>query len=140
VLAELTGASIEPPHLPNAAPSPRAPAHRLMVAALDPANATDAARAYELDALHRVALYLDQSDMFGAAFEDDNLTDVAEILGHRPATWQQAEAELEAFVLGAGPEQDAALVRLFHRRLTREEALLQPALGYLTGSRIAPIR
>jgi hypothetical protein len=67
------------------------------------------------------------------------MAEVAEILGHRPANWQQAEAELERFVLAAGPEHDAALVRLFHRRLAREAVLLHPALGYLTGSRMKPI-
>ncbi|HUP72364.1 MAG TPA: phosphotransferase [Acidimicrobiales bacterium] len=139
VLATLTGATVDPPAIPDAAPSPRAPAHQLMVAALDPANAPDAARAYELDALHRVAQYLEQSDLYGPAFEADNMAEVAEVLGHHPATWQQAEAELERFVLAAGPEHDAALVRLFHRRLAREKALLHPALGYLTGSRMTPI-
>jgi hypothetical protein len=139
VLATLTGATLDPVVVPDAAPSPRGPAYQLMVAALDPDNAADAARAYELGSLHRVAQYLEQSDLYGPAFEADNLTEVAEILGHRPATWQQAEAELEQFVLTAGPEHDPALVRLFYRRLAREAALLHPALGYLTGSRIQPI-
>ena len=139
VLATLTDALIDPPEIPDSAPSPRGPAYQLMVAALDPENAVDAARAYEVGSLHRIAQYLEQSDIFGPAFEHDNMTDVAEILGYRPANWQQAEADLERFVLAASPEHDAALVRLFHRRLTREEALLQPALGYLTGSRIASI-
>jgi hypothetical protein len=139
VLATLTGASLDPPRIPDAAPSPRGPAYQLMATALDPATATDKARAYELGSLHRVALYLEQSDIYGPGFEDDNMADVAEILGHRPTSWKQAEAELERFVLGAGPEHDAALVRLFYRRLAREEALLHPALGYLTGSRMTPI-
>ncbi|MEO8694790.1 MAG: phosphotransferase [Acidimicrobiales bacterium] len=139
VLASLTGATLDPLDIPGASPSPRGPAYQLMVAALDPDNAADAERAYELGSLHRVAQYLEQSDMYGPAFEHDNVSEVAEILGHRPATWQQAEVELEAFVLAAGPEHDAALVRLFYRRLAREAALLHPALGYLTGSRVQPL-
>jgi ketosteroid isomerase-like protein len=139
VLATLTGATLDPLDIPDAAPSPRAPAYQLMVAALDPDNAVDRERAYELGSLHRVAQYLEQSDLYGPAFEEANMAEVAEILGHRPATWQQAEAELEQFVLAAGPEHDAALVRLFYRRLAREAALLHPALGYLTGSRMKPI-
>ena len=139
VLALLTGATLDPLDIPDAAPSPRGPAYQLMVAALDPDNAPDGERAYELGSLHRVAQYLEQSDLYGPAFEEDNMAEVAEILGYRPATWQQAEAALERFVLSAGPEHDAALVRLFYRRLAREAALLHPALGYLTGSRMKPI-
>ena len=139
VLATLTGAPLDPVDIPEAAPSPRGPAYQLMVAALDPDNAADADRAYELGSLHRVAQYLEQSDLYGPAFEEDNLTEIAQILGHRPPTWQQAQAELEQFVLSAGPGHDAALVRLFYRRLAREAALLHPALGYLTGSKIQAI-
>src|SRR5204863_9958636 len=93
VLATITGTNVDPPHIPDAVATPRGPAYRLMAAALDPDNAADAARAYELGSLHRVALYLEQSDLYGAAFEEDNMAEVVDLLGHRPADWQQAEAE-----------------------------------------------
>jgi hypothetical protein len=139
VLAELTGALLDPPRVPDNGPSPRGPAHRFLLDVLDPAKATDAARAYEVGSWHRVAQYLEEADRYGPAFDDDDLDDVAEILGHRPLNRRAADAALEQFVLAAGPEHDAALVRLFYRRLAREATLLHPALGYLTGSRIQTI-
>jgi len=140
VLARMIGAELEPPPLPQPGPSRRSPAHQLMISALDPKQAgADAQRAYELDCLYRVAQYLDRSDRYGPALEADDLSDVAAILGHRPGSWQKADAELERFVLDAGPERDAELVRYFHRRLLREEALLQPALRELEGVSMSPI-
>ena len=78
--------------------------------------------------MQRTAVYLDRSDRFGPALETDDLDDAAKLLGHRPATWQEADAELEALVLASGPERDGDFIRYFHRRLAREESLLQPVL------------
>ena len=111
-----------------------------MVAALDPDNAADAARAYELGSLHRVgASYLEQSDLYGAAFEEDNMAEVVDLLGHRPADWQQAEAELERFVLTAGPEHDATLGATVPPPPRPRSGATSPRVGYLTGSKIQPI-
>lgn len=140
VLARMIGAELEPPPLPEPAPSRRSPAYEFMISALDPQQGgDDAERTYELDRLYRVAQYLDRSDRYGPALESDDLDDVAAILGNRPRNWQEADAELERFVLDAGPERDAELVRYFHRRLLREEALLQPALRELDDVRMPPI-
>jgi hypothetical protein len=61
---------------------------------------------------------------------------VARLLGRRPPTWQQADAELERFVLAAGPEHDAALVAHLYRRTLRHESLLTGVLNELEGARI----
>ncbi|MGE4653364.1 MAG: aminoglycoside phosphotransferase, partial [Myxococcota bacterium] len=83
--------------------------------------------------------YAERSDRYGPALESDNLDDVARLLGHRPKSWQEADAQLEEFVLKAGPESDPDLVRILHRRLLREEALLEPALRELQNAHMAPI-
>jgi len=140
VLARMVGAELAPPPLPEPAPSRRSPAYGLMVSALDPKRAgDDAERAYELDRLYRVAQYLDSCDRYGPALDSDDLDDVADILGHRPRNWREADEELERFVLDAGPEHDAELVRYFHRRLLREEALLRPALRELQNVRLQAV-
>jgi hypothetical protein len=46
------------------------------------------------------------------------------LLGRDLPDEQERDAALEAFALNAGPEHDRALVRLFHRRAARREALL----------------
>lgn len=140
VLAHREGIALEPPSLPPPAPSRRASAFGHLQALLDPKRAgDDAERRYELDRAWRVAQYLERVDAYGAALESDDLDDLAPILGRRPASWAEADAALEALVLEAGPERDAELTRYFHRRLLREEALLQPSLRELEGARMPPL-
>ncbi|MDJ0852382.1 MAG: phosphotransferase family protein [Myxococcota bacterium] len=140
VLAHMQGFELDPPDLPGPAPSRRAAGYGHLGTLLDPAQAGgDAERAYELDRAHRVVQYLERVDAYGDALEADDLDDAGRVLGHRPATWAQADAELEAFVLKAGPESDAELTRLFHRRLSREEFLLRPTLRELEGAVMPPL-
>ncbi|MBK7949274.1 MAG: phosphotransferase [Deltaproteobacteria bacterium] len=160
VMARFTGVPLEPPRLPEAAPSRRAVAHAHLVDLLDPARAVgaiedarsdartgrssvpDAAaeeRAYDFDRMHRLAVYLENSDRHGAALEADDLDDVGRILGTRPTTWQEADLLLERLVLEAGPERDAELIRYFHRRLVREESLLHPVLREQQNASFPPL-
>jgi aminoglycoside phosphotransferase (APT) family kinase protein len=129
VMAHMTGTELDPPSLPGERPSRRSAAIGQLIDLLDPAEAgKDGERAYDLDRLQRTAIYLDRSDRFGPQLEVEDLDDVEKLLGKRPATWQEADAQLEELVLGAGPERDAEFIRYFHRRLSREEALLYPVL------------
>jgi len=139
VMAHTTGTELDPPSIPEARPSRRAVAARHLVELLDPEAAGDGERAYQLDRMQRVAVYLEQSDRYGPALESDDLDDVARLLGHRPSTWEEADAKLEALVLASGPERDADFIRYFHRRLCREEALLQPVLREQADARIPPL-
>jgi hypothetical protein len=79
------------------------------------------------------------AERYGRALDSDDLDDMAKILGSRPADWRRGEAELERFVLEAGPEHDPDLVRLFHRRMLRQEALLEPALRELENASMPPL-
>ncbi len=140
VLARLEGIELEPPPLPDAQPTPRAPAIGHLIDALDPqGGGDDPDRTYELDRLYRVAQYLEQADRYGAALDSDNLDDMAKILGHRAPDWHSGEVDLERFVLEAGSEHDPELVRFFHRRMLRQEALLRPALRELETAFIGPL-
>ncbi|MGI9591770.1 MAG: phosphotransferase [Myxococcota bacterium] len=140
VLAHREGSELEPPPLPSPTPSRRAAATGHLQSLLDPEQASgDAERAYELDRAWRVAQYLERVDAYGGALASDDRDDAAAILGRRPSTWAEADAELEALVLEAGPERDAELTRYFHRRLLREEALLAPSLRELEGAHMPPV-
>ncbi len=137
VLGRLVGARLDPVELPPSTPSIRAPAHRLMVRGLDPTS--DSGAAYERSRLQRVAVYLERADRYGPALDAASLDELAAVLGQRPLSRRDADAELERLVLDAPPGRDAELVRLFHRQLQREEFLLEPVLGYLRGSTMPPI-
>jgi hypothetical protein len=136
----MEGVDEPPPALPPAAASSRAGAYASLVDGLSPAREPDdPERAYHLVSQQRTAQYLQQLDRHGAAVDAAVRDELAAILGWRPSSWEEGEAALERFVLEAGPEHDAALVRFFRRRLQREEVLLAPALGYLAGSSLPPI-
>ncbi|MEM9174182.1 MAG: phosphotransferase [Myxococcota bacterium] len=141
VMADMTGTELDPPSLPDERPSRRSPAIGQLVELLDPAEAgEDGEAAYQRDRLQRTAVYLDRSDRYGAALEADDLDDAAALLGTRPSTWQEADAALEALVLASGPERDADFMRFFHRRLAREESLLDPVLREQRGAALPPLR
>ncbi|MEZ4333108.1 MAG: phosphotransferase [Myxococcota bacterium] len=144
LMARHVGVPLDPPQRPEATPSRRAVAHAHLVDLLDPARAggDDAAaeeRAYDLDRMQRIAVYLEQSDRFGPALEADDLDDLAKILGRRPRSWEEGDAALERLVQAAGPERDPELIRYFHRRLCREESLLHPVLREQQDARFPPL-
>ena len=60
-----------------------------------------------------------------AVLEEERVEALA-LLGRDLPDEQERDAALEAFALAAGPEHDRELVRLFHRRASRREALLGP--------------
>ena len=49
-----------------------------------------------------------------------DLAETAALTGTRPADLSAADAALTRFIEAAGPEHDAALTRLFHRRFLRQ--------------------
>jgi hypothetical protein len=137
-MAETTGTSLDPPSLPDERPSRRTAAIEQLTTLLDPSlSGDDEEQAYQLDRMQRIAVYLDRSDRYGPALEAEDLDDVEKLLGWRPSSWQEADAHLEELVLGSGPERDAEFIRYFHRRLSREEALLDPVLREQRGATLS---
>jgi len=144
VMAHSLGVELEAPQLPGERPSVSHTASQHLVDVLGrqlDAAGEDRDESYEVDRLYRVAQYLERSDAFRSDLESDDLAEVAELLGHRPATWQAADAALEDFVLhqNAEGERDEELLRYCYRRLCREESLLEPTLRELEGARMDPI-
>ena len=94
------------------------------------------AESYETDVALRIAQYLRRAELYGPQLAEDDLADVAELLGRRPSSWHEADRALEEFVLAAPPELDGPLARYFVRRCLREEALLAPAMREIEGARV----
>src|SRR3546814_20162353 len=72
-----------------------------------------------------LARYLQRKEAIGGAIARRDLEEVEQLLGEAFATAQAADEALEAFVFRAGPEQDAALLGLVHRRTMRALQLLR---------------
>jgi len=126
-LAGFAGIELETVDLPDPSPSSAAVAHRHLVDSLRAMEANEERSAYQLRAAFRLARHLQRVDEIGASLTQHDLDDVAAVIGHRPSSWDESERELERFVMGADPRTDATLIRLFHRRLERQRALLGPA-------------
>ena len=96
--------------------------------------------AYRTDAEERLAVYRARCDALRADCDARFVGDVAQVLGRSPASVADADAALETLVREAGPERDAELVPVLHRRVLREEAILRPVMRELAGARWQRIR
>ena len=105
--------------------TPQTPRDRwsLLVGAL--ANVVDALPAadeYETYRRNDLAMGLrmvQEHDALRSALEREYLDDVEALIGRRPGDPWDADVQLEAFVQSAGPELDAAILRLLFRRNER---------------------
>lgn len=131
-IADAVGIELEPVALPDAEVTPASVAHAHLVRQLRDLPVDGAFAEYERRALFRLARHLARADELGRACTEADLDDLAPLLGHRPATWQEGDAALEAFVLEDGGAHDAQLVPLFHRRLWRAHQLMGPPGSAMT--------
>lgn len=120
-LAEVEGIELDDLSLPDPRPSPleemalgklAADLHRL------PLGETFAS--WQRGILASVPEYLLNQARYRRWAEDADLDDLEVLLGKRPADLVDADRLLVAFIRVAGPERDAELTRLMHRRLLRQ--------------------
>lgn len=125
-LAEILGVSLPEVELPESRESPIAIAHRHIVHSLRTLQADDPNLQHQIRILFRLARHIARFDEIGDAMTEANLDDLEKLLGTRPTTWQQGDADLEHYVFEDGGAHDVELVLLFHRRLCRHKAQLGP--------------
>jgi len=63
--------------------------------------------------------------------ESEYFADVERLTGKQVSHWLDADAELEKFVLAAGPDRDAELIELFHRWAVRQARTFLPGLAHM---------
>lgn len=80
---------------------------------------SDSFPAWQRDLLSAIPRYLLNHAHYGRWYEEQTLDDIAVLIGHRPATMSEAEDVLKAYIRTVGPERDAELIQLFHRRMLR---------------------
>jgi hypothetical protein len=86
--------------------------------------------------------YLRNQIHYGAWMQEQELDELVDVLGYRPANVVEADKALTAFVLEAGPEQDKMLLKLFHRRMLRQCHVIvgpNPAPDHLVLMKVEPI-
>jgi aminoglycoside phosphotransferase (APT) family kinase protein len=127
-LADMLGIELPTVDLPEPTMTRAATGHAHLVRRLRTLQADDEYMRYQLRAAFRLARHLERTQEIGWAVDEADLEDIRRLLGKRPTSWQEGDAELERFVLadaGAG-RHDEDLVQLFHRRNLRAQMLLGP--------------
>ncbi|MDB6062898.1 MAG: putative aminoglycoside phospho-transferase [Verrucomicrobiaceae bacterium] len=95
---------------------------------------------YQLQSAQVLAQWLRCVDAGGRITGDQDLARIGEIIGHTPRDWLEADAELERFVLTAGPEHDVILLNYFARQLEDQIAVAAPIKARLEGYALEPIQ
>ena len=131
-LAQELGLELPTVAMPQPRYSAARPAHEHMVGALRRVSIDDVFIRHELRTLFRLARHLQRRDEIGDELAEADLDDLSELLGTRPANWEQGEERLERFVLDDAGRSDAKLLRLFHKRNLRAQMLLGPAGSAMT--------
>lgn len=83
---------------------------------------------YRRDTVASVAALCGRVGEFASAIESADLDDIGVLTGVRPTDRSGGDLLLEDFISNAGPEHDAVLIRLLHRRCMRQMLLLEPVL------------
>ena len=140
-LAEILDLELPTVEMPEPTPSRGSVALEHLVHNLRSVEADDEYLRYKVRTMFRLARHAARADEIGAAVSDADLDDLHQLLGRRPDSWLEGEAELERFVLrhSDSSRYDEALVGLFHRRHLRAQMLLGPAGSAMTRhARIQP--
>jgi len=133
-LAGILGVELPTVETPEPSWSRGTPALRHLVEVLGSMSIADPYQQYQVRSLFRAARHAVRADEIGDALSEADLDDLHRLLGHRPGSWLEGEAELERFVLEHADSAtfDVALLELFHRRNLRAHMLLGPPGSAMT--------
>jgi aminoglycoside phosphotransferase (APT) family kinase protein len=138
-IADVLGVQLLPVEEPTATVSGYRPAHRHLTRGIEELAAAETGfNRYQLRMSVRLARHLERIDEIGAVVVAADLDDLHQLLGGRPATWEDGEAALERFVLADAGRHDVELAQLFHRRLHRARMLNGPPGSWITQHRVVP--
>jgi aminoglycoside phosphotransferase (APT) family kinase protein len=120
-LGEILGLEFEDLVLPDPEPTPlEDKALAKLSADIARLEESEALQGWQRGIMLSVPDFLRKRGHYRRWIEQGTLDDVAEVTGTRPVNIADADAVLARFIESAGPEQDAALTRLFHRRTLRD--------------------
>ena len=126
-LAEYLDIDLPRVELPEPETTQVAPQFDHLVRSLTRIEAGNATAQHQIRILFRLVRHLRRWDEIGRAVEQQTFDDVAEVIGRRPANWEESERLLEEFVLADDGTHDIPLIHLFNRKLQRAQALNGPA-------------
>jgi hypothetical protein len=120
-LAEIIGLELDTltlPEQPEATPYEDLALGKL-IADLGRLPESEALQGWQRNILVSVPHYLRNRGHYRHWCEQADIAETAAITGTQPTNLTEADSDLTQFIKAAGPEQDAALTKLFHRRFLR---------------------
>lgn len=142
-LAEILGVELEDMALPDPEPTPvEDQALAKLSADIGRLEETDALQDWQRGIMLSIPDFLRKRGHYRNWMERGDLDDVAQVIGSRSADVAEADRLLNAFIEGAGPEHDAALTRLFHRRMLRQCLVIagpNPSPDHIALAKMEPI-
>ena len=142
-LAEIIGLDLDPIELPAPEPTPVEDlALGKLIAELERLPETEALPSWQRGVLVSIPHYLRGRGHYRRWAEDADLAESTALTGTRSANLTKADAALAKFIDAAGPERDAELVRLFHRRFLRHCLIIagpNPNPNHIALSKMEPI-
>lgn len=134
-MAEVLGIPVERPKLASPQPSrwvkateileKRIPRPDMRMTSEGIADEGATSKDYEQMLNHDLATVARRNDLYRAELEAEYIADTENILGRRVNGWADADAQLESFILTAGPEYDARLLSMFIRWTQRQLQLIE---------------
>jgi hypothetical protein len=127
-LAERLGVDLPTVEMPKEEDTKAGPAFEHLVATLSTVRVDELYARYKLRGAFRMARHLHRWDQIGRQLAQDDVDDVHQLVGTKPADWDDAERLLEDFVhtQNEGGRNDVPLLTVFHRRNLRAQALNGP--------------
>lgn len=120
-LAEVVGVDLDDIQLPNAHVTPLEDmALNKLLLEINRLPTSENFADWQRAAIAAIPRLLLNQAHYGRWAEEEDLKEMAEILGKRPANIREGDIALRDHVRTAPPEQDEQLVKLFHRRLLRQ--------------------
>ncbi|MFM2021984.1 MAG: hypothetical protein RJB02_1692, partial [Pseudomonadota bacterium] len=121
-LAEIIGLELDTltlPEQPEATPYEDLALGKL-IADLERLPESEALQGWQRNILVSVPHYLRNRGHYRHWCEQADIAETATLTGTQPNNLTEADSHLAHFIKAAGPEQDAALTKLFHRRFLRQ--------------------
>lgn len=128
-IARQADVRLESVSLPEPEPIEYGGVSSALPAMIDALDVRDHKAEYQRDTVGAVARFCARANQFGSSIAAADFDDIAALLGTRPSDRSAGDAMLENFIRDAGPEHDAALIALLHRRVMRQMLLLEPVMA-----------
>jgi aminoglycoside phosphotransferase (APT) family kinase protein len=139
-IAESIGIALEPYDLPAPVRTRWLGSLEALGTMVQSLEASDEFAMYRKDKIALALRYLRRAEGVRDAFAAEYVRETAELIGKQPASESDASEMLVAFIAAAGPEHDEALVRLLHRQVKRQAAILADEGTWLHQSLSTPLR